>query len=188
MGTKLSVKCKRNWKKWLCLGMVVGLLLENAGCGLARSEADQKGESLPIQSESVSGQVEEPEKTEAIHDFYDYANADWIREQEQLEHHAYSYLVSARQAMYERLQGLLDEVDMDSLDPQSDLYKVAYVYHQLMDQEYRAHYGNGAFKKFLDEIDRVESLDDLCELYQDENYENYNALMIYYVRAALLPD
>ena len=201
----LSTRLGREWKRWLCAGMSAVFLLSTAGCGLAQGEGAQtevsqsvetgtdgsqqgsendEGSSVSVQDGSeASGEQgkadEDPNKKgEVIYDFYDYVNEDWIKSQDSK---AYSYVYDTDEIVKERLAALLDQIDVNALDPQEDLYKVAYLYHQLTDTEYREKYGNAKFKKFLDRIDKVKNLKELCALYQEEDYEKYNALISYQI-------
>lgn len=109
----MFTKAKRNWKKWLCAGLTAILLLEGAGCGFSQDGGMREGESQAVslqiegsqqaegslqagaggesQDPSGNGVVDEKKtvNAEAISDYYEYVNADWIRGQEEKEQRAY---------------------------------------------------------------------------------------------------
>ena len=149
------------------------LAVQSAGC--SKPAANRTGEMGAIQKETVSL---EKRTREYVWDFDAQVNDEWKayakKKADELHYAWYSKAVDDEVRMTERIRDILDNTDLSTLSPDSDLYKTIYVYRQLNDSKWRKKEAGKAIKKKLDRIERVRNLNDLYTLYRDREYEFCN--------------
>ena len=111
---------------------------------------------------------------EYVWDFDELVNAEW-KEQAKKDGR-YSLTNDYTRLMEERLQDILDNTDLDSLSKEDPLYKILYIYREQSNPSKRSKNVNKTIKEKLDRIAAVSSLEELYELYSEEEFANYNTI------------
>ena len=112
------------------------LAVQSAGC--SKPAASRTGETGAIQKETVGL---EKRTREYVWDFDAQVNDEWKayakKKADELHYAWYSKAVDDEVRMTERIRDILDNTDLSTLSPDSDLYKTIYVYRQLNDSKWR---------------------------------------------------
>ena len=177
---------KNELRSKITSGVCLSMLLPLMGCGTNGNVSTDNIDDTVVPTDAVSENVSVPEDVseenatakEHITDFDAQVNGEWKESvREYAEAKGYQYYSTATEKgelIEERVMDILDNTDLSSLDPESDLYKTIYVYQQLKDVSWREKEANASIKSLLDRFDKVKNLNELYELYADEYYGAYN--------------
>ncbi|MBQ3905301.1 MAG: hypothetical protein II743_00890 [Lachnospiraceae bacterium] len=149
------------------------------------STEPSSGEIEESSSEStVASSEEAPRKSikegvekEYVWDFDELVNAEWVEQAKEEHPGGYTKYDGYFDLMYQHFYDILENTDLSTLSPDSALYKAIYIYREQKDPSSRDKKINASIKARLDRIENAKSLEDLYELYADEEYCRYNRLM-----------
>ena len=176
---------KKELRKKIMSGVCFSMLSLLIGCGANGNVLTDHTGDPAVSEDAVSENVSGPEGVsenalikERIMDFDAQVNGEWKESaREYAEAKGYQYYSTAIEKddlIEERVMDILDNTDISSLDPGSDLYKTIYIYRQLKDASWRENEADAAIKSLVDRFDKVKNLNELYEVYADEYYGAYN--------------
>ncbi|MCR5324926.1 MAG: hypothetical protein K6E85_16840 [Lachnospiraceae bacterium] len=160
--------------------------VDNSG---ASSTSDNTGNTSPSQdaadpdnSPTSAPQPKIDDNGKPIADFDEYVNGEWRHEQEAKESSYYYINYEAHDMVKERLRDILENTDISTLSEEDGLYKAIVIYRELTktdDLQERVAY----IKDYLSAINKVKTLEDLYELYGNENYSLFNMAFRFEVKS-----
>ena len=135
---------KKELRKKIMSGVCFSMLSLLIGCGANGNVLTDHTGDPAVSEDAVSENVSGPEGVsenavikEHITDFDAQVNGEWKESaREYAEAKGYQYYSTAIEKddlIEERVMDILDNTDISSLDPGSDLYKTIYIYRQLKD-------------------------------------------------------
>ncbi|WP_022763058.1 M13-type metalloendopeptidase [Butyrivibrio sp. AD3002] len=154
----------------------ISIAAQVTGCAASVSNKATQPEEI-IESEKETTPSEEIIERESVYDFDDLVNAQWKEETKaKLNENGYSYysVVTERSEVLDDRMEEIFETDISSLPQGSDIYKVLYVYNQILDAKWEGTDAKKEIKSKLDLIDAVCTRDDLYSLFTDKYWGRYN--------------
>ena len=138
-------------------------------------EVSKASEESEASSEATKAQLpEENVVKEYVYDFDELVNAEWIAENQGPHPDGYSKIGYYWDMMYEHLYDIMDNTDLSTLDPESGIYKALVIYREQKDPSKRDKKVNQSIKARFDRITSVKSLQELYDLYADEEFSRYD--------------
>ena len=116
-----------------------------------------------------------------IYDFDEYVNGDWYESVSDTDE-SRTYFWDMYSEMEEKMRDILDNTDISSMDTESGLYKTIVTYRGLMDTS-DVQSRMDSIKAYIEPIQSVKNLNDLYELYANENYARINYLFNFNIKA-----
>ncbi|WP_026499558.1 M13-type metalloendopeptidase [Butyrivibrio sp. WCD2001] len=154
----------------------VSIAAQVTGCAASVSNKATQPEEI-IESEKEITPSEEIIERESVYDFDDLVNAQWKEEAKaKLEENGYSYysVITERTEVLDDKMVEIFKTDISSLPQDSDIYKVLYVYNQILDAKWEGTEAKKEIKSKLDLIDAVCTRHDLYSLFTDKYWGRYN--------------
>lgn len=160
--------------------IIVGALLisELTSCGSVDLQS-QKDEELIIESQ------ENETSKEKVSDFYEYVNTEWI-EKVHLDTNETKryYTQDSTELLDNRIRYFFEKTKLLDYDEKDDYYKIVSIYRQLEDNKKRNETGLETLKGYLDRIEQIQNLEELYQLYMDDEMSYFNWIMYWRVQRA----
>lgn len=158
-----------DFKKHILTMGAFALILSTAGCG--ESAAPAMG--IPVDADAEKSVIEEiDDKDQAIFDFDEFVNGEW-KKQKQTGNESAAATWDEMYQSEERLKDILDNTDLNELSEENGLYKAVSIYRHIQDTADYSQRIESA-KEHLRQIEDINSLEDIYQLYNSEEYMLYS--------------
>ena len=201
------MKAERKDIKCRVMAFIISLvlILNLTGCGSSVPDAvdNKPSESVPTVSETpVTGQETEPVEStptvsptevpqptlkisdngKPITDFDEFVNGEWKREQEAKNVKYASAIRDTNRELKIKVIDFLENTDTSVLPEDSGFYKTIMLYRSIIDTDDMPLRIN-TIKEYLEPVNKVETLEDLYELYGNEEYGLFDNILRFRVEA-----
>ena len=181
----MKSKIVRCSKKWFSVVISFSLIFCLIGCSPRNNEGTSFLDSEAMLQEEISLDTPDSDKIsdngQPIYDFDEFANREWYEGISDPDKST-SYFYEMYDELYERMRDILENTDISTLDEGSGLYKAIILYRDFMDVS-DVSSRIDTIKDYIRPIENVKSLNDLYELYSDEDYARINYLLNFSVKA-----
>jgi len=179
---------KRKSLRALCLLMTLSMLMGTAGCGQNSNDIPVADSQSVVESE-VESQVEstvegteESQETQPVvkekiklDDLYQYANGEWLSSVQADEDTTF---IRRSDELYDKEKEIIHQWFVENPEnfDEAGMQNAVTFANQLMNYEdYAAEIAEGV-KADLERVDQVSSMEELYDLYQDENFYKSNSI------------
>lgn len=172
----------------LCASVIMGTVgcggVQNAGGMQASDEVQAGGSAVADDFQNVNGGETGTSKAGAqdfakisdngkpITDFYEFINGEWM-DQKKSGGKSATYWWDEGTLVIEKYRDILDNADISKMSEDDGLYKTISVYRHFLDtSDYEKRIESA--KRHLEPIENIKSLEDIYQLYRNEEYMTYS--------------
>ena len=152
-------------RKVLAVLLSASLVVAATGCGESRMAEESNADA----EKSV---IEEIDDKQAILDFDEFVNGEW-KKQKQTGNESAAATWDELYQSEERLKDILDNTDLNEISEEEGLYKAVSIYRHIQDTADYSQRIESA-KEHLKQIEDINSLEDIYQLYSNEEYMLYS--------------
>jgi predicted metalloendopeptidase len=146
----------------------------SSGDSAGSESGDVSGDGASVSDATVAVKIDDNGKP--IYDFDEFVNGEWLKEREMSGDGVVASYFANNQVVDARVRDILENTDISEMSEDDGLYKAIMIYRELADYEDIAGRMD-TVKKYLSEIEKVRTLDDLYKLYARPEYSIYNDLL-----------
>ncbi|MBE5842730.1 MAG: M13 family metallopeptidase [Butyrivibrio sp.] len=180
MKRKLNKNFARGMAFLLSTSMIGGVV----GCGDAKTETkiETETEKETVATVENSSTDEIVDNNTYITDFDEYVNGEWKKQKEQENNGSAAFWWDEQKQSDERLWDILDNTDLNGISEEEGLFKAVSIYRNILDtQDYDQRMDS--IKEHLAPIENVATLDDIYNLFQNEEYLLYSGAFNFVITA-----
>ena len=183
---------KKTFREIVALMLVAGLTAAGTGCGNTVKPDDSTvtqdtGDTETVTSDnatSVSSSSEQPQTVRVkitdngkpIADFDEFVNGEWKKEQEDIGSDMVLPTYDEGNDLWNGISDILKKTDKEKLSEDDGIYKLVTMYSEIADSA-DASERLETMREYLATIEKVQTLDDLYDLYRNERYYVMNDIL-----------